>query len=150
MPWLGVHVADDIKKMEWLVAAALDWRCLALTPANFLDQLLCDAWQGPFSFVQQEDAHHFARAWEFALAILSSTLTGNSLSSGIHWLSAHCCCYCHLCNASVIHWSAAVTAIFALDVTIVCCLCRTHAPVVCLLNPSSFSNPGCLSSCWAP
>ena len=69
-------MADDIKKMEWLVATALDWRCLALTPANFLDQLLCDAWQGPLSFVQQEDAHHFARAREFALAILSSTLTG--------------------------------------------------------------------------
>ena len=95
MPWLGMHVADDIKKMEWLVAAALDWRCLALTPANFLDQLLCDAWQGPFSFVQQEDAHHFARARKSALAILSSTLTGKSRSSD-----------CQL--------TAAVTAIFAM------------------------------------
>ena len=50
MPWLGVHEASDVKKMEWLIAAALDWRCLALTPASFLDQLLCDAWQGPLFY----------------------------------------------------------------------------------------------------
>ena len=78
MPWLGVHEAADVKKMEWLVAAALDWRCLALTPASFLDQLLCDAWQGPLRSLQQADACYFTYARGFAVKLLSSTLTGVS------------------------------------------------------------------------
>lgn len=83
MPWLGVHEAADVKKMEWLVAAALDWRCLALTPASFLDQLLCDAWQGPLRSSQQADAFYFTHARGFAVKLLSSTLTGAS--------ALHCC-----------------------------------------------------------
>lgn len=76
MPQLGIHKAGDVKQTEWLVAKALDWRCLALTPANFLDQLLCDAWHGPLFFPQQCNAHIFACVREYAVLLLSSTMTG--------------------------------------------------------------------------
>lgn len=76
MPWLGVHKPEDIKQAEWLVAAALHWRCLTVTPASFLDELLCDAWHGPLLLLQQDLGHCFADVRAYAITHLLSTAPG--------------------------------------------------------------------------